>query len=194
VQHDLSGPASDRRAVVRHREPLAVALVDQHPSHERAVPPFAGADALRPGTVAGVSPKKQPEVKLLSGGNPQIPKGDGDEPVQAYIAAMPDWKHEVGRTLDRLIEEAVPNVRKAVRWNSPFYGSEDGGWFTSYHCFTKYVKVTFFDGVSLDPVPPEASKDAKARYAHVHEGEEIDEDLFRSWFSQASKLPGWDGS
>ncbi len=132
--------------------------------------------------------------KLLAGGNPQIPKGDGDAPVQAYIEAMPGWKREVGRRLDELVVRAVPDVRKAVRWNSPFYGVEGQGWFLSFHCFTKYVKVTFFDGASLDPVPPEASKDANARYLHVHEGDEIDEAQVVSWVEQASRLPGWAGS
>lgn len=132
--------------------------------------------------------------KLLSGGNPQIPKGDGDEPVQAYIAAMPGWKHDVGRRLDALISRTVPDVRKGVRWNSPFYGSEGGGWFCSYHCFTKYLKVTFFDGASLDPVPPVSSKDDRVRYAHVFEGDELDEEVWASWITQAAALPGWDGS
>jgi len=136
----------------------------------------------------------KPKPKLLSGGNPQIPKGDGNEPVQDYIAAMPEWKQEVGRTLDELVTTTVPDVRKGVRWNSPFYGSADGGWFLSFHVFTKYVKVTFFDGASLDPVPPESSKDQRARYAHVTEGTEIDTDLFTSWIEQAAALPGWDGS
>lgn len=132
-------------------------------------------------------------VPLLAGGNPQIPKGDGDAPVQAYIAAMPGWKRAVGEHLDRLVTAAVPDVRKAVKWNSPFYGSADQGWFLSFHCFTKYVKVTFFDGRSLDPVPPVESKDANARYAHVYEGDEIDDALFRSWIEQAAALPGWNG-
>lgn len=136
------------------------------------------------------SPK---EPVLLSGGNPQIPKGDGDEPVQAYIAAMPGWKHDVGRQLDALIEEIVPDARKAVRWNSPFYGVEGQGWFVSWHCFTKYVKVTFFDGASLDPPPPESSKDPIARYLHLHEGDEVDTEQVRDWIRQAAALPGWSG-
>jgi hypothetical protein len=131
---------------------------------------------------------------LLSGGNPQIPKGEGDGPVQDYIAAMPEWKHEVGKKLDALVTRTVPEVRKAVRWNSPFYGSADGGWFLSFHVFTKYVKVTFFDGASLDPVPPVDSKDEKVRYLHVLEDEDIDEALVTSWIEQAAALPGWDGS
>jgi len=130
------------------------------------------------------------EVRLLSGGNPQIPKADGDAPVQAYIAAMPEWKGEVGRRLDDLIARTVPEVRKAVRWNSPFYGIEGQGWFLSYHCFTKYVKVTFLNGVSLRPVPPVASKHEQVRYFHIHEGDEIDEELWVSWLEQAVGLPG----
>lgn len=133
------------------------------------------------------------EPVLLSGGNPQIPKGDGDEPVQAYLAAMPEWKHAVGRQLDALIEELVPDVAKAVRWNSPFYGVEGQGWFISWHCFTKYVKVTFFDGASLDPPPPESSKDPNARYLHLHEGDEVDTEQVRDWIRQAAGLPGWAG-
>lgn len=131
--------------------------------------------------------------KLLSGGNPQIPKADGDEPVQAYIDAMPEWKHDVGRRLDELIVEAVPNVKKAVRWNSPFYGTDEHHWFASYHCFTRYVKVTFLNGSALDPLPPEGSKDPDARYLHVHEDGELDEEQFKDWVRQAAALPGWDG-
>jgi hypothetical protein len=133
------------------------------------------------------------EVRLLSGGNPQIPKGDGDEPVQAYIAAMPGWKRVVGERLDEIITRTEPDVRKAVRWNSPFYGAPDAGWFVSYHCFTKYVKVTFFDGSSLDPVPPVASKDPNVRSLHVDE-EGFDEGQFTSWVEQAVSLPGWGGA
>ena len=128
--------------------------------------------------------------KLLSGGNPQIPKGDGDAPVQAYIAAMPGWKREVGRQLDALIERTVPEVRKAVRWNSPFYGIEGRGWFLSFHCFTKYIKVTLLNGASLRPVPPVASKHQHVRYLHIHEDDEPDEALLVSWLEQASSLPG----
>ena len=130
------------------------------------------------------------EPVLLSGGNPQIAKGYGDAPVQAYIAAMPGWKRDVGRRLDALIVRAVPGVKKAVKWNSPFYGVEEGMWFLSYHCFEKYVKVAFFRGSSLDPVPPVASKQKDVRYFHVHEGDEIDEAVFVGWVKQASRLPG----
>ena len=133
------------------------------------------------------------EVKLLSGGNPQIAKADGDSPVQAYIAAMPEWKSDVGRRLDNLIVSAVPNVRKAVRWNSPFYGVEGQGWFLSYHVFTRYVKVTFLNGGSLDPLPPVESKDPDTRYYHIYEDGRIDEELVASWIRQASAIPGWKG-
>lgn len=133
------------------------------------------------------------EVKLLSGGNPQIAKADGDSPVQAYIAAMPEWKSDVGRRLDNLIVSAVPNVRKAVRWNSPFYGVEGQGWFLSYHVFTRYVKVTFLNGGSLDPLPPVESKDPDTRYYHIYEDGRIDEELVASWIRQASTIPGWKG-
>ena len=133
------------------------------------------------------------EVKLLSGGNPQIAKADGDAPVQAYIAAMPDWKSDVGRRLDELVVRTVPGVRKAVRWNSPFYGVEGQGWFLSYHCFTRYVKVTFLNGGSLDPLPPVESKDPDTRYYHIQEDGKIDDDLVASWVRQAAAIPGWQG-
>ena len=138
-------------------------------------------------------PKRQAEPVLLSGGNPQIAKADGDAPVQAYIAAMPDWKRDVGRRLDALIEANLPKVRKAVRWNSPFYGLEGKGWFLSFHCFTKYVKVTFLTGAALQPMPPGESKDPNTRYLDIHEDGEFDEKQFARWVKQAGKLPGWDG-
>jgi hypothetical protein len=130
-------------------------------------------------------------VKLLSGGNPQIPKGEGDAPVQAYIAAMPGWKRDVGKRLDTLIVRTVPNVKKAVKWNSPFYGVEDQGWFLSFHVFTRYVKVTFFKGSSLRPVPPGPSKDDEVRYLDIHEDDEFDEAQLTDWIKQAAELPGW---
>jgi len=129
---------------------------------------------------------------LLSGGNPQIAKADGDAPVQAYIAAMPGWKRDVGRRLDALIVRAVPGVRKAVRWNSPFYGVEGQGWFVGLHCLTKYVKVAFYRGTSLRPPPPVESKQEGVRYFHIHEDERLDEELVASWMRQAAKLPGTD--
>jgi hypothetical protein len=131
------------------------------------------------------------EPALLSGGNPQIPKGEGDAPVQAYIAAMPGWKREVGRQLDALIERTVPVVGKAVKWNSPFYGVEGQGWFLSFHVFTRYVKVTFFRGAALDPLPPGESKYKDVRYLDIHEDDEWDEKQLASWIRQASEIPGW---
>lgn len=131
------------------------------------------------------------EPKLLSGGNPQIPKGEGDAPVQAYIAAMPGWKSEAGARLDALIERVVPGVRKAVKWNSPFYGVEGQGWFLSLHCYNKYIKLAFFRGASLDPLPPVGSKDENTRYFHIHEGEALDEKLMADWIRQAAAQPGW---
>ncbi len=127
---------------------------------------------------------------LLSGGNPQIAKGYGDAPVQTYIAAMPGWKSDVGRRLDALIERTIPGVNKAVKWNSPFYGVEGRGWFLSLHCFTKYIKVAFFRGTSLEPVPPGQSKKKEVRYFHIHENDQFDEAQFADWVRQASRLPG----
>ncbi|MBB1256214.1 DUF1801 domain-containing protein [Streptomyces alkaliterrae] len=138
----------------------------------------------------GEEPSEKP--RLLSGGNPQIPKGDGDEPVQAYIAAMPGWKQELGRHLDTLITGAVPHVRKAVRWNSPFYGVEGNGWFLSFHCFAKYVKITWLNGSSLDPLPPDDSKHKHVRYLNLHEDDTPDEALLTDWIRQAAALPGED--
>jgi hypothetical protein len=152
-------------------------------------PKAAKKAATRPRKAA---PKPRPgEVVLLSGGNPQIAKGYGDASVQAYIAAMPGWKSELGRRLDFIIERTIPRVRKAVKWNSPFYGVEDEGqgWFLSLHCFTKYVKVTFFRGASLRPAPPGESKYKEVRYLDIHEGQ-LDEARFADWVKQASQLPG----
>ena len=128
---------------------------------------------------------------LLAGGNPQIAKADGNTPVQAYIAAMPGWKRDVGRSIDALIVRNVSNVRKAVKWNSPFYGIEDQGWFLSFHCFTKYIKVTFFRGSSLRPVPPGESKHDDVRYLDIHEDDHVDEAQLAKWIRQAAALPGW---
>ncbi|HRP78744.1 MAG TPA: DUF1801 domain-containing protein [Aquamicrobium sp.] len=127
---------------------------------------------------------------LLSGGNPQIAKGYGEGPVKAYLDAMPGWKADVGRRIDTIVARTVPGVRKAVKWNSPLYGVEDGRWFLSFHCMTKYIKVAFFRGASLDPVPPVASKQDNVRYLHIHEGEAFDEARFADWVAQASRLPG----
>lgn len=128
---------------------------------------------------------------LLSGGNPQIPKGEGDAPVQAYIAAMPGWKQRVGRMLDEIITRTVPDVRKAVKWNTPFYGAPDSeGWFVSFHCFDRYVKVAFLRGADLDPPPPVASKQPDVRYFHIHGEDAIDEAQIGEWVRQAAALPG----
>ncbi len=127
---------------------------------------------------------------LLSGGNPQIAKSYGDAPVQAYIAAMPGWKSKVGRHLDAIITRTIPDVYKAVKWNSPLYGMEGHGWFLSVHCFARYIKVAFFRGMSLNPVPPGESKQKEVRYLNIHENDEIDEAQFADWVQQASQLPG----
>jgi hypothetical protein len=153
--------------------------------------------------MAGKTPRKSENVarkpaarrvaakpKLLSGGNPQIAKADGDAPVQAYIAAMPGWKRDVGRRLDALIARTVPGVRKSVKWNSPFYGVEGQGWFLSIHCFTKYVKVAFFRGAALRPVPPGESKQKEVRYLDIREDDPLDEAQLAAWVKQASQLPG----
>ena len=134
--------------------------------------------------------RKAAKPTLLSGGNPQIAKAYGDAPVQAYIAAMPGWKRDVGRRLDALIARTVPGVRKAVKWNSPFYGIEGQGWFLSFHVFTKYIKVTFFRGTSLRPLPPGESKHKEMRYLDIREDDQLDEKQFIAWVKQASKLPG----
>lgn len=134
--------------------------------------------------------KQDKPVKLLSGGNPQIAKGEGDPPVQAYINAMPGWKHAVGKQLDALIERAVPGVNKAVKWNSPFYGLEGDGWFLSYHCFARYIKITFFRGTDMNPLPPESSKVRGVRYFHIHEKDTLDEAALMEWVRQASGLSG----
>jgi hypothetical protein len=139
---------------------------------------------------AGKAKRSTAKPPLLAGGNPQISKAEGDAPVQAYIEAMPGWKRDVGRRLDALVVRTVPGVRKAVKWNSPFYGSKAGGWFLSFHCFTKYVKVTFFRGSALQPLPPGGSKHPDVRYLDIHENEPFD-DRLTGWIRQAATLPGW---
>jgi hypothetical protein len=150
----------------------------------------AKAASPKKAVASGAKRDAAKQVKLLSGGNPQIGKADGDAPVQAYIEAIPGWKRDVARRLDAIIERTVPNVRKAVRWNSPFYGIEGKGAFLNFHCITKYLKVAFFDGASLRPIPPVESKHKDARYFHIFEGDEIDEALLANWIKQASELPG----
>jgi hypothetical protein len=139
------------------------------------------------------APRSARAPALLAGGNPQIAKGDGEAPVRAYIAAMPGWKRDVGRRLDALIARTVPGVRKAVKWNSPFYGVEGQGWFLNFHCFTKYVKVAFFRGTSLRPAPPGESKHKEVRYLDIHEDDPLDEKQLASWIRQAALIPGWSG-
>jgi hypothetical protein len=158
---------------------------------KKAAAKRAGAKAAKPRKVAPKSQsRKAAKPKLLSGGNPQIAKAYGDAPVQAYIAAMPGWKRDVGRRLDALIVRTVPDVYKAVKWNSPFYGIEGQGWFLGIHCFTKYIKVAFFRGTSLRPVPPGASRQKEVRYLDIHEDDPLDESQFTDWVKQASQLPG----
>jgi hypothetical protein len=149
-----------------------------------------GANGNTMARKASVKPATVRQPALLAGGNPQIARADGDAAVQAYIAAMPGWKRDVGRRLDVLIVRTVPGVRKAVKWNSPFYGVEGRGWFLSFHCFTNYVKVAFFSGTSLRPVPPGESRQKNVRYLDVHEDGPADEDQFAAWVKQASQLPG----
>ncbi len=138
---------------------------------------------------AGKRPAVKP--KRLAGGSPRIAKGDGAAPVAAYIAAMPGWKRDIGKRLNAIITRAAPHARKAVKWNSPFYGVEGQGWFLSFHCFTKYVKVAFFRGAALQPVPPGPSATDSTRYLDIHEDDDLDEKQFASWVKQAAKLPGW---
>jgi hypothetical protein len=173
------------------RQAVALNRSDKSKSSKRGRPPTAKAKgAAGNGKRARVT-KMAAKPALLAGGNPQIALADGDAPVQAYIAAMPGWKRDVGRRLDALIVRAVPDVRKAVKWNSPFYGIEGQGWFLDFHCFTKYVKVAFFRGASLRPLPPGKSKHKEVRYLDIREEDEIDEKLVTSWIRQASELPGW---
>ena len=155
-------------------------------------PRRSSAKSKSPAKASAKTDAKAKPVKLLSGGNPQIAKADGAVPVQAYIAAMPGWKRELGKRLDALIVRNVPNVRKAVKWNSPFYGIEGQGWFLNFHVFTRFVKVTFFSGTSLRPVPPGGTPKSKdARWIDIHEGDVLDETQMATWVKQAAKLPGW---
>jgi hypothetical protein len=175
--------ANPRKAVAKSsaRKPTK-SSAKQVPAHP-AMPKASSTKSKGPAVAA--------KPTLLAGGNPQIAKADGDAPVQAYIAAMPGWKRDVGRRLDALIVRTVPGVRKAVKWNSPFYGVEGLGWFLSLHCFTKYVKVAFFRGTSLRPVPPGESKHKEVRYLDLHEDDELDEAQLATWIRQAAALPGW---
>ena len=161
---------------------VKAAVAQNGPPAKKAKP---GARKAKP-----IKVREGEKVVLLSGGNPQIAKADGDAPVQAYIAAMPGWKRDIGKRLDALIVQTVPHVRKAVRWNTPFYGIEGQGWFLGFHCITKYVKVAFFRGTSLHPLPPGESKQKDVRYLDIYEDDELDEKLVASWIKQASELPG----
>lgn len=156
----------------------------------KAPPKAAGA---KPGAVRAkpVRTRKSAKVVLHSGGNPQIAKAEGNAPVRAYILGMPGWKRDLGKRLDGLIVRSVPGVRKAVKWNSPFYGIEGQGWFLSFHTFTRYVKVAFFRGCSLRPLPPSPSKSEDTRYLDIYEGDPLDGPQLASWIKQAAALPGW---
>jgi hypothetical protein len=183
----MSKPATETLSVVAKRTSKKSAKVAKKAAAKRVA-----AKAAKPRKTAPKSQsRKVAKPTLLAGGNPQIAKADGDAPVQAYIAAMPGWKRDVGRRLDALIVRTVPGVRKAVKWNSPLYGVEGQGWFLGIHCFTKYVKVAFFRGTSLRPVPPGASKGKDTRYFDIHEYDQLDEELVATWIRQASELPGW---
>ena len=163
----------------------------QKPGIKKKSPAKAGAK--RKAATKSTKAQKRKKVVLLSGGNPQIAKGDGDAPVQAYIAAMPGWKRDVGKRLDALIVRSVPKVRKAVKWNSPFYGIEGQGWFLSFHVFARYIKLAFFKGAALHPLPPGESKQKQVRYLDIYEGDEINEKLLANWLKQAAAIPGWLG-
>ena len=174
-------------------KPAAKAKKTANAGTKAKSPPKAGAKA-KPGASEAkpIKVRKGEKVAVvLSGGNPRIAKADGDAPVQAYIAGMPGWKRDVGRWLDALIVRNVPNVRKAVKWNSPLYGIEGQGWFLGVHTFTRYVKVASFRGTSLRPVPPGASKGKDTRYVDIHEGDKLDEAQMATWVKQAAALPGW---
>ena len=166
-------------------------MVEKKPVKKAAGKRVVAKAAQRRETAPRSHPRKVANPALLGGGNPQIAKADGDAPVQAYIAAIPGWKRNVGRHLDELIGRTVPSVRKAVRWNSPFYGIEGNGWFLNFHCFTNYIKVAFFRGASLRPVPPGKSKHKDVRYLDIHEGDQLDEAQVAAWVKQASQLPSW---
>ena len=182
----MSKPATEALSVVAKRTSKKSAKVAKRAAARRVA-----AKAARPRKTAPKSQsRKVGKPALLAGGNPQIAKADGDAPVQAYIAAMPGWKRDVGRRLDALIVRTVPGVRKAVKWNSPLYGVEGQGWFLGIHCFTNYVKVAFFRGTSLRPVPPGESKSKDTRYLDIHEDDQLDEAQLAAWVKQASQLPG----
>ncbi len=177
-----------KRPASRKRVPLRKKAVEKRATAEKAP---ASAEARRPPAAKARAPRAgSPAPKLLSGGNPQIPKGDGDAVVQAYIAAMPGWKSRVGRLFDALIVATVPEVAKAVRWNMPFYGAPGEGWHLGFRCFTKYVQISFLTGAALRPPPPLASKHPRVRYLNLYESEPLDEERLASWIAQAFQQPG----
>jgi|GEM_PF-144994 len=203
------------KAVVAKKAPVAKKAAAKQPVAKKSAPKKPAADRPTTRSTAAKTPAPRTKTnktvtcagtgkgsaitarraagtqpKLLSGGNPQIPKGYGDEAVQSYVRAMPGWKRAVGEQLDALIERAVPGVYKAVKWNTPLYGIQGQGWFAAFHCFDRYIKVTFFRGASLDPVPPVASKMAQTRYLHVADDGQLDQAQFVAWVRQASRLPG----
>jgi hypothetical protein len=190
-----------RRAIAYNLEHAApkskgsrASLLSKNDAASPGVPEAKTAQGRAPSKPTSGKSRTSAKPKLLSGDNPQIAKGEGDEPVQAYIAAIPDWKQDVARRLDELIVRTVKDVKKAVKWNSPFYGMDGQGWFLSYHCFSKYVKVAFFRGAQLKPLPPGASKQEEVRYLDIRENDSIDEKTLASWIRQASKLPGMNPS
>ena len=181
----MSKPATEALSLVAKRTSRKSAKA----ATKAAAEPLAAKAAKPRKTAPKSQSRKVAKPALLAGGNPQIAKADGDAPVQAYIAAMPGWKRDVGRRLDALIVRTVPGVRKAVKWNSPLYGVEGQGWFLGIHCFTNYVKVAFFRGTSLRPVPPGESKSKDTRYLDIHEDDQLDEAQLAAWVKQASQLP-----
>jgi len=183
-----AGKSPERKVTAQQPKPKTQATRPKATPKAKAIPKATPKVTATPKVKA--TPKSGGKPVLLSGGNPQIAKGEGDAPVRAYIAAIPGWKQEVARSLDAVIVRTVKGVRKAVKWNTPFYGVEGQGWFLGYHCFTKYLKVTFFRGTSLKPVPPGTSKHPEVRYLDIYE-DGFDEKLVTSWIRQASKLPGW---
>jgi hypothetical protein len=186
----MAAKTAKKPAQAARQRPVSKKATSRKTASKKAAAPKAAAKG-RAAKAAG--PRSSAKVTLLSGGNPQIAKADGDAPVQAYIAALPGWKRDVGARLDTLITRAVPGVRKAVRWNSPFYGIEGQGWFLGIHAFTSYIKVTFFRGASLKPLPPGESRSKAVRHLDIREND-LNEARFSAWVKQASKLPGWDGS
>ncbi len=188
------------RTAVRKAAPKSAPQATRKPGKEIA--PRAGqrtgpknarraARESKPRSASAATPRASKKVRLLSGGNPQIAKAEGDAPVQAYIAALPGWKRDLARRIDALIVRTVPKVRKAVKWNSPFYGIEGQGWFMGIHAFTRYLKVAYFRGTSLRPVPPGLSKGKETRYLDIHEDDRFDEAQMAKWVKQAAALPGW---